>query len=254
MVLAVLTMSLGCGGNRTKASENARVQFERAMKQYEKGKFLNAIEDFQVLVYNFPGADFIDSAQYFLAHSYYGNKDHEIAAVEFQRLVNSYPQSELSDDAQYMAGVCYVKNTPKHYGLDQEDLKRAITALNNFILDNPESPLIEEARTMIIGAQTKLARKEYENGVLYFKVLDYTAAKIYFQYVIDEYTDTEYAPKALFKLAEIEYRQKNYAAASERFNQFISIYENSELVHDANEYLEKISEKRETSDVAGDDS
>ncbi len=252
--MAALTMSFGCGGSKTKASESARVQYDRAMKNYEKGKFLNATEDFQVLVYNFPGADFIDSAQYFLAHSYYGNGDYELAAIEFQRLVNSYPQSELSDDAQYMAGVCYVKNTPGHYGLDQEDIKRAITALNNFILDNPDSPLVEEARTMITEAQTKLARKEYENGVLYFKILDYKAAKIYFQFVIDEYTGTEYAPKALFKLAEIEYKQKDYVAASERFNQFINIYGNNELIPDANEYLKKMSEKLETSDVAGDDS
>ncbi|UCD16883.1 MAG: outer membrane protein assembly factor BamD [Candidatus Zixiibacteriota bacterium] len=247
--LVSLSLLTGCGGSALKAPESARDQFEKGMRAFEKKKYMRAVEEFQVLVYNFPGTDFIDSAQYYLALSYYGDRDYELAAVEFRRLVNSYPRSEFADDAQFMAGVCYYENTPGHYGLDQEDLKRAINALSDFTLDNPDSPLVEQAEQIILKARSKLAKKEYRNGFLYLKMLDYQAAKIYFQYVIDEYTDTEYAARSLFKLAEIDYKMKDFSAASEKFNQFVNIYNDSELISRANEYLEKISIKLETSNV-----
>jgi outer membrane assembly lipoprotein YfiO len=173
--------------------------------------------------------------------SYYGDKDYELAAVEFSRLKNSYPQSGYADNAQFMAGVCYFENSPKNPGLDQEDLKRAIVALGDFILDNPDSPLVEDAEMVVDKARTKLAKKEYNNGMVYMKVYDYRAAGVYFQYVIDEFIDTEFAPLALFKLAEIDYKKKDFKSASERFNQFMNIYAEHELMGDARDYLDKIS-------------
>ena len=64
----------------------------------------------------------VDSAQYFLAMSYYNQDDFFLAGAEFQRLVNSYPGSPFVDDGQYMMGLCYFKAAPKNYGLDQDEL------------------------------------------------------------------------------------------------------------------------------------
>jgi len=229
------------------------VLFDSAKKDYDKGKYLNAIEKFQLLVYNFPGATLVDTAQYYLAMSYYGDKDYELAAVEYSRLKNSYPQSDYADNAQFMAGVCYFENSPKQSGLDQEDIKRSIVALGDFILDNPDSPLVSDAEMVITKARTKLARKEYDNGLVYMKIYDYRAAKIYLQYVIDDFTDTEYAPLALFKLAEIDYKMNDYKSASERFNQFMNVYAKHELIGDARNYLEKISPRLvDTVDASGE--
>jgi len=241
VVLISVAYLSGCGGTGFRAPEDAHVLFESAQKDYDKGKYLNAIEKFQLLVYNFPGATLVDTAQYYLAMSYYGDKDYELAAVEFSRLKNSYPQSDYADNAQFMAGVCYFENSPKQSGLDQEDLKRSIVALGDFILDNPDSPLISDAEMVIVKARTKLAKKGYDNGLVYMKILDYRAAKIYLQYVIDEFIETEYAPLALFKLAEIDYKKDDFKSASERFNQFMNIYAEHELISDARKYLEKIS-------------
>lgn len=237
----IIFMIGGCGGGPKYAGSTADEQFRHAKKEYDKGHYLNAIDLFQRVLFNFPGATVVDTAQYYLAHSYYGNKEYELAAVEFSRLLTNYPRSPFIDNAQYMVGVCYLKNTPKHYGLDQEDLKKSMDALEDFIIDNPDSPLIEDAKKSILEARTKLARKAYSNGMTYLKMYSYKAARIYFQMVIDDYTDTEYASRALFKIAESYFKEKKYSEAEGKFGNFLTLYPDNEWIPKAREYLEEIS-------------
>jgi outer membrane protein assembly factor BamD len=246
LVLLILLLLIGCGKPAFRMVGNAQDQFALAKREFDKKHWLKAVEGFQRVIFNFPGATIVDTAQYYLAMSYYENEDYELAAVEFQRLMSNYPMSPFLDEAQYMTGVCYLKNTPGHYALDQEDMKRAILTLSDFILDNPDSPLVEDAKQAILDGQTKLARKEYENGMLYYKVYDLRAAEIYFQYVVDNFTNTEYAALSLFKLSEIEYKKKNYPDALEKFNNFIKIYPGNDLISKANEYIDKITRQLET--------
>ncbi|MCP4706564.1 MAG: outer membrane protein assembly factor BamD, partial [candidate division Zixibacteria bacterium] len=246
-----LLMISGCTSNKAMLASTADEQFQLAKREYDKGKYFNSIDAFQRVIFNFPGANIVDTAQYYLSHSYYGNKEFELAAVEFNRLLVNYPHSAFTDDAQYMVGVCYMKNSPKHHALDQEDLKRAIVALEDFILDNPDSPLKVDAKASILEARTKLAYKEYANGMTYFKMYSYKASRVYFQKVIDEYTDTDFAPKALFKIGESFYKQEKYDESKTKFDSFISIYPSNELVEKTQEYLKKMSDKLNPENAAG---
>jgi len=249
--IIVLLMITGCSVNKAKMAGTPEEQFRLAKREYDKGRYFNAIDAFQRVIFNFPGVTVVDTAQYYLAHSYFGNKEYELAAVEFNRLLVNYPRSVFTDDAQYMVGVCYMKNSPRHHALDQEDIKKAIVALEDFILDNPDSPLVADAKASILEARTKLARKEYENGITYFRMYSYKASRIYFQKVIDDYTDTEYAAKALFKMAESYYKQERYTESKAKFDNFLNLYPDNELVAKAGEYLEKISDKLSMENAAG---
>ena len=237
----IISILAGCGGGSKKFGGTVDEQYRLAKREYDKGKYLNAIDSFQRVIFNYPGATVVDTAQYYLALSYYGNQEYELAAVEFNRLRANYPHSHFADDAQYMVGVCYMKNSPSHYALDQEDLKKAITAFEDFIIDNPDSPLVEDAEKSIQEAHTKLARKDYQNGMTYFKMYSYEAARVYFQKVIDDYTDTEYASKALFKMAESYFKEKMYTESRDKFDGYLRLYPGSELADKAKRYLEEIS-------------
>lgn len=249
-ISVMIVLSAGCGSKGVKLVTNAGDQFNLAKKEYDKEHWLKSIDGFQKVIFNFPGADIVDTAQFYLSMSYYNNKDYELGAVEFRRLMTNYPQSAYYDEAQFMSGMCYLKNTPGHYGLDQEDLKKAIQQLQDFIIDNPDSPMVEKAEKAINDGMTKLARKEYENGMLYFKLHQYKSAKIYFQYVIDNYTGTGYAAKSLFKLAEASFKQKEFTEALTNFNNFIAIYPENELVPKAEEFIALINRQMETVNVS----
>lgn len=252
LIFIVMFFAVGCSTNKVLLQGSAEEQFSDAKKSYDDERYVRAIDGFQKTIFNFPGATIVDTAQYYLAMSYYLSEDYELGAVEFSRLVRNYPRSDFADDAQYMFGACYMESTPGHYGLDQGDLLKAISAFEDFIIDNPNSDLIDEAKAKIKEAQTKLAHKAFENGMTYFKMYAYEASTVYFQLVIDDYTNTRYAPLALYRLGEADYKLKNYEDSQEKFNQFIGLYPEHELMPKVNEYLDKLAVKISDQDVAAE--
>lgn len=244
ITLLLLTVLAGCGSGITMKNYNsAEEQFTQSMIAYKDHNYLKAIDGFQKVVYNFSGSSLVDSAQYYMAMAYYQDKEYFLAASEFERLIGNYPGSPFVDDAQYMSGLCYFKSSPEHYGLDQEDLYKSIEMLSDFITDYPTSELVADARETIRLGRERLAHKKYENGCMYYRLSNYESAKIYFQSVIDDFTDSEYAGKALYYLAEIEYKTDNFAEAKAKFNNFLVVYPDHELAGKARDKIAEIEKK-----------
>lgn len=232
LLIAAFISSCGTGA-RPIAQLDARELFAEGQMLYEKEKYRKAIEYFQTVVFNYPGNAVVDSAQYYLGLSYFGTEDYELAALEFERLVRNYPASAFFENSLFMRGVSYFEATPEHPGLDQTELQRAINIFQDFLIDYPESELIPDARAYLQAAQTRMAEKFYNAGIVYERISAHNAAKIYFQKVIDEYTDTEFAPKAAYKLAEMDLKMKNFSAARDAFQGFIAAFPEHELVDEA---------------------
>ncbi len=230
VALGMLPLAFGCGGNKTKPLVSAQEAFTFGKDKYDHKKYLRAIESFQQVIYNYPGDPVVDSAQYYLALSYFGNKDHALAAVEFNRLVLNYPGSVYADHAQFMRAVCTFESTPRNAGLDQSDLSQAINQLEDFILEHPESELVPDANKYLKKARDREAKRFYSAAVVYTRIGAQQAAKIYYQKVIDDYTSSEYAPLASFGIAEEEMHLKAYDEARRRFENFVTVYSDHALV------------------------
>lgn len=239
-IAALILLLAGCGGVTMKNYPTADEQYREAYKEYHRKHYLKAIDGFQKVIYDFSGAPMVDSAQYFLAMSYYLQNDYYSAAAEFERLANYYPGSPFADDGQYMAGLCYYKSSPHNYGLDQDELTRAIQILKDFVTDHPESELAADARIAIQEANERLAKKRYENGRMYFRLGYYESADIYFQTVIDEHTSSEWAARSLYYQGEIDYKQKRYREAKSTFDSYLAVYPDHEYSRKAKDILAKI--------------
>jgi len=245
LLVGLIGVSLlaGCGGITMKNYATAELQYRNAMTEFQKEHYLKAIDGFQKVIYNFGGSSVVDSAQYYLAMSYYHQSDYYMAAAEFERLATTYPGSPFVDDAQYMSGICYFKSAPNNFGLDQDELQKALDALTDFVTDNPESELADDAREAIAQANERLAHKRFANGRMYYRLGYYDAAEIYFQRVIDEHTDTEWAARALFYSGEIKVKQKKFSEARDIINNFLVVYPKHEYHDKAVKLLAKIDEK-----------
>lgn len=214
----------GCGSEIKLAQMSARDLFDLGMQRYQKKKYLGAIEALQAAIFNFPGESQVDTAQYYLALSYFDNKDYVLAQTEFNRLQVNYPASAFAPQAQLMKAVSFFKGTPENYGLDQTDLQTAVTQFEDFLVDYPESEALPEAKTYLNEARTRLAHKLYESGIIYTRLHDYHASRVYFQKVVDDYTSTSFAPDATYQIAESYFQQKNWDEAHTRFENFRTIW------------------------------
>ena len=228
LLLGIILSIPGCGGKKTMTLGSASQLFKSGMEFYNDKKYEKAVESFQMIVYNYPGESVVDTAQYYLALSYFGNEEYALSQVEFNRLIVNYPSSVYVINAQFMKAVCFYEGTPERYDLDQSDLEQAIKLFEDFIIDHPESELMADSQKYLLLAQTRMARKYYESGVVYVRLNAPSSAKKYFQIVIDDYTNTEYAAKATYYIAESEMKLGNYDDALRQFDNFIAVFPDHE--------------------------
>lgn len=244
--LFFLVFSMACGPKQPSLILDAEDQFALAKREFEKKHYDRAVIEFQKLIFNYPGAVVIDSAQYLLGVSYYNQKDYPLAVTEFNKLLSSFPTSLLSDDAAFMVAFCDFKMSARAE-LDQERTSKALEELKSFLDDYPESERTKEAQDLLTECRSRLAKKVYESGRLYFKMRQYEAALIYLKDLINEYHDTKWAAPAQFHIAEAYFKQKKFDQAKEEYQKFLENFPEDKLAGKARARLEKLnSEKTQT--------
>ena len=233
LVLISFLSLCGCGGPPKTNNMSVGQLYTMAKDKYDHKKYYRSIELFQTLVYSHAGESIVDTAQYYLGMSYFGNEEYQLASAEFARLLVNYPSSAFAEHAQFMKAAATFQSAPRHFGLDQSELRPAIEQLQDFITDRPESPYLADAKALLLQGRTRLAQKLYQSAIVYFRVESYPAANIYLQKVVDDYLDTEFAPKSLYMIAEGEFRMKHYDVAREKFDGFTKVFPKHEWIEKA---------------------
>jgi outer membrane protein assembly factor BamD len=240
LCLLLLIFLASCGPKQAGVVLDAEDQFALAKREFGKERYEQAIIEFQKLVFNYPGAVFIDSAQYLLAMSNFNQDDYPLAVMEFNRLMSSFPTSQLSDDAAFMVAFCDFKMSAKAE-LDQKHTEQAIEELQNFLDDYPTSDRAQEALDLLRESRSKLAKKAYKTGTLYLKMKRYDAALIYLRDVVNEYHDTRWTVPAQFQIAEVYFKQKKYDQAKGEYEKFLENFPQDKLAKEAKQRLKKLN-------------
>lgn len=108
------------GGASTLAAAtggNARASYQAAFDMLRDGQYAESASAFQQFLTSFPGDELADNAQYWLAETYYVQREFARALPEFEKVVASYPQSSKLPDALLKIGYC-------NYELDRFDAAR----------------------------------------------------------------------------------------------------------------------------------
>jgi outer membrane protein assembly factor BamD (BamD/ComL family) len=72
--------------------------------------------------------------------------------------------------------------------------------------------------------RARLARKDYKSGELYYRQQKYPSAAIYFDRVLEIYTDTPWAKPALKSKGDALFAMHKYSEASSAYDKYISAY------------------------------
>ena len=240
--LCVLLLTSGCGPKAPSVVLDAEDQYALSKTEFEKKHWDQAAVELQKLVFNYPGAAFIDSAQYLLGMAYFNQEEYPSAILEFNKILYSYPTSPLADDAAFMVAKSDFEMSPKAE-LDPTHTQMALDGLNRFLDEYPTSERRQEAEDVLRECRGKLAKKAYQTGNLYYKRGRYESALIYLRSVLNDYHDTEWVKPAQFKLAEVFYKQKEYDKAREEYEKFLNDYGDDKLAQKVKKRLNKIEQK-----------
>ena len=215
----------GCSSsvNTVNMTPDERLNYAKSL--YNDEDYLDALNEFQSLILQYPGNSIIDDAQYYLAMTRFKRGEYIMGAYEFSKLVKNMPASTYLADAQFMLAECYYELSP-NYTLDQKYTKKAIEEFQAFIDFFPTNPKVTEAEKKISEMNDKLALKEYNSAGIYEKMDDYSASLIYYTDVIDTYHDTKYAPMAMYDKIKILLDRKRNDEALSEMSKFLDKYPN----------------------------
>ncbi len=242
LVLCWLSFA-GCGSQDSTLQLSVEARFELGMKKFNDGDYLDAIEDFRIVTLQYQGSALADDAQFYIAECRFRREEYVLAAYEYEILLKTMPTSPFVPRARFQRALCFYNLSPKST-FDQEYTRKAIDEFQNFLEYHPTDTLAVKAEAKIAELNSKLAKKEYENGLLYMKMEIWRSAIPLFDLVLEKYHDTPYAEKAQLKKAEALYNRKRYGEAKEAIDKFFEKYPKSDSVDEAKSLRDAIAAKQ----------
>lgn len=193
----------------------------------EREDYLLAIEAFKRVTMASPLSDWADDALIGLADAHRAISDYALAEEEYRRVMSDYPRSPLVPEAAYKLGLSFCdQSLPAE--LDQSMTFSAIEQLEHFVATYPESDLVPEAEERIAELRARLAEKAYGAAALYLQLEKPGAARVYLEAIVEDYPDTEWAPRALLEIARSHTREGATAKAAEAYDRVIELYPGTE--------------------------
>lgn len=231
-ILFLFSFSLilwGCSSTVNTINYTAQERLDYALKLYHNENYLDAVQEFQAIILQYPGNAVVDDAQYYLAETRFERHEYILAAYEFSKLIKTMTASEFVPASQYMLAECYYELSPD-YRLDQQYTKKAMQEFQAFIDFFPTNEKVKEAEQKIVELNDKLAHKEFNTAELY-ETMDFNeAALIYYSNVVDDFHDTKYAAMAQYSKIKLLVSRDKDSLALEEITKFLDKYPDDQNV------------------------
>ncbi|MDX1363563.1 outer membrane protein assembly factor BamD [Arenibacter latericius] len=205
--------------------QGERVMFFLADSYFQIRDYNMAGYQFERFLKSYPKSDKAAEAGFLGAKSYYklspkyslDQTDTDKALIKLQNFINAYPDSEFMGEANIMAKELTTKKERKEFEIakqfntigefDYTFLTPAVTAFDNFIVDNPGSVYHEDALYYKFDAATRLAFNSFE----YLKKERLNNAKSYYNALKKQFPESKYLEDAEKTVGKIEKELQNYS-------------------------------------------
>jgi len=197
-IISVFMATTSCNKQFDNAmkSQNKDVILATANDYYAQKKWRQAIELYELLPKMVAGTPDAAEVVYKVAYANYYDKNYQLAGHRFKSFAIGYPSDERAEEAAYMAAICYYQGS-LDYNLDQESTISAIDELQSFLDNYPDSERTKNISELIEELTYKLELKYYEIARQYYKMMDYKAADLSFENVLEDYPSTKLRPQII---------------------------------------------------------
>lgn len=199
-IAALGLLLAGCAASTIPAVHSEQERLALARRSMARGDYNVAVELLKAYVVNNAGGADVDLAIELLGESSLHLKEYAQASLEFERVLRDYPESDSSAAASFRLAEAYWGQSRKP-DFDQEYTQKALEQWQSYLRGFPGHWLNAEAERRVQQARARLATKLVETGFLYLKLSRPGPARVYFQRVVDEFSDTPQAAEAQLGLA-----------------------------------------------------
>lgn len=199
LILLIIISIWSCSSNIINEELSLKSRLTKGLDYLDDEKYQKAKDEFNFILIRGVGTELGDDAQYFLAESYYLNKEYIIAIDEYSKLVRNMGYSPFAEKARFRICESYTKSSPNYYN-DQTYTEKALIRYQEFIDDYPNTEHLNSALSSINNLRNKLAKKIYETGILYIKMDEFIPARMSFNQLLNDYYDTNIIEDTHFQI------------------------------------------------------
>lgn len=176
--------------------------FRAARLAYERREDALAQKWLEIIRTQYPASQYADDALFLLAELHFRRGEYLMASFLYNQLRQAYPQSPYAREALYKIGQAYSALSPP-YDRDQDYTYKALQFLQEFRQLYPADSLTPAVERQIHQLRTKLAQRDYSIAQLYRKLRSPESALIYYDSVVQQYGDTDFAELAFVGKIEV---------------------------------------------------
>ncbi|MBL7728027.1 MAG: outer membrane protein assembly factor BamD [Dinghuibacter sp.] len=246
-LIAVMLLT-GCSNfGKILKSNDVDYKYKKAVELYDKKKYNQAQQLFENIFPFLKGRKEFEDAFYMFAFCYYHQSDYFNAENLFRQFSEVFPKSTRVVEMDYMRAYTYYKQSPK-VELEQTNTIKAISMLQQFINQHPDSEKAKEAADLIVKCREKLEAKEYQVAQLYYHMGQYKAAAASYAAVLNNFPESPKADdyklmviKSYYQYANLsvqEKKEERYEQVVNECNDFADKYPESKLLKEAERYLQ----------------
>jgi outer membrane protein assembly factor BamD len=262
LIVLVATSLASCNKTYNKAMKSTDKDeiFTLATELYEKDKYTQAIELYERVSTSFVGTEQAADIAYNTANAHFKDQNFKLSGHLFKSFANSNPSDKRAEEALYLSAYSYYKDSPK-YNLDQTSTFTAIDELQNFINSYPNSEHVNDSNNYITELRQKLERKAFEIGKVYYKTMNYKAAGVAFDNMVDEFPDSKFREEAMIyslrskaelalNFSRLEKKDLRLQEARTQYRQFLKFYPNSTYKAEAEKLMKDIEKDMDKTKTA----
>ena len=244
--IVFLLLGSGCASRAQRGPEPARasdqISIENLRAEFEQGNFVTVVNDARTFMARFPGSGYLDEAMFLLARSEYEDGNFIEAEGRFRKVLRDFPNGAYAEDASYYLALSLLSQARKPE-LDQAETEAAQAQLRAFLQRFPNSEHAGRAQEHLEGIADKFAEKSFKNGETYRKLKDWQAADFYYQKVYGKWPLSEWAPRALVRMAEISVKRKQWRPAVAWARTVLDEYPGTLDARDAQRVLDEVEKE-----------
>lgn len=180
------------------AAKNGAAAYESAQRERKDQNYLQAAAIFESVRANYPYSQYAALSELALADMAFDRDDYNGAATAYQDFVKAHPSHPKADYAAFRVGLARYEDKPSDWWLlppsyekDQTPVRKALDALNKFVLSYPRSDFVTRARDLINDCRQRLAAHDRYVASFYQKNEGWRGAANRWLSLADTYGDLD---------------------------------------------------------------
>tara|TARA_Y100000589_G_scaffold74329_1_gene67677 strand:- start:8809 stop:9603 length:795 start_codon:yes stop_codon:yes gene_type:complete len=230
-------------------SENIEFQIEKAYEYYNSSDYARAIELFEILLPLYKGSSQAEDIYYHYIYCNYYMNDYISTSYHAKNFISKFVLSTKKEELSFLSSYCYYLDSPR-FTLDQDNTLQAISELEKFINNFPQSDSLNVVNNLIFELNEKLQKKNFKIVSSYYDRGEFKAAIFAIDNFLSEYPETNFIEesryiqvKSYFELGKNSIPEKKEQRVKEAIfacNDYLISFPNSVFIEEVNSIYQKL--------------